>query len=62
MGERMTDPRSVRALQLAEDAALAAEKFKAKSPTSADTTALASIALSLSVIAESLSRSADPTD
>lgn len=56
----MTDARTAHARQLAEQAASAAEKFGTKSPTGADSTALASIALSLSVIAEALSRT--PTD
>jgi hypothetical protein len=40
--------------RLAQEAAAAAQKFSAKSPTGADTSALASIALSLTVIAEAL--------
>jgi hypothetical protein len=52
----MTDTRGELALRLAMQAAEAAEKFSAKSPTGAEVVALASIALSLSQIAENLSQ------
>jgi len=52
----MTDSRGELASRLALRAAEAAEKFSAKSPTGAEIVALASIALSLSQIAEALSR------
>jgi hypothetical protein len=52
----MTDNRVTQARQLAEQAAEAGGEFSAKSPTGAEIVALASIALSLSVIAEALSR------
>ena len=55
----MTDNRAVQARQLAEQEAEAGGKFSAKSPTGAEVVALASIALSLSLIAEALSRSTD---
>lgn len=55
----MTDERVAQARHLADQAADAGARFSAKSPTGAEVVALASIALSLSVIAEALSRPAD---
>ena len=55
----MADPRVTQARHLAEQAAEAGARFSAKSPTGAEVVALASIALSLSVMAEALSRPAD---
>jgi hypothetical protein len=52
----MTDPRAELALRLAHQAAEASEKFKTKSPETAELAALTSIALSLSQIAESLAQ------
>ena len=52
----MPDPRAELAHSLAMEAAGAAERFSAKSPTGADTAALASIALSLARIADALDR------
>ena len=51
----MTDAHADLAHRLALEAAEAAQTFSAKSPTGADVVALASIALSLSHIAEALS-------
>ena len=55
----MTDNRVAQARQLAEQAAEAGGKFSAKSPTGAEVVALASIALSLSVIAEAMAGPAE---
>lgn len=55
----MTDNRVAQARQLAEQAAEAGGNFSAKSPTCAEVVALASIALSLSVIAEAMSGPAE---
>jgi len=48
----VADRRAVQARHLAEQAAESGEKFSAKSPTGAEVVAIASIALSLSLIAE----------
>jgi hypothetical protein len=55
----MSDPRILQARQLADEAAAAASKFTVKSPTGVDSSSLASIALSLSVIADVLSRGSE---
>jgi hypothetical protein len=52
----MTDLRADLALRLAQQAAEASEKFKTKSPETAELAALTSIALSLSQIAEALAQ------
>jgi hypothetical protein len=55
----MTDARTDLALRLAQQAAEASEKFKAKSPETAQLAALTSIALSLTQLAEALNQRSD---
>lgn len=55
----MPDARADLAARLAVEAAEAAQHFTAKSPTGAEVVALASIALSLSRIADALARPVD---
>ena len=55
-GGIVTDQRADLALRLAQQAVEASEKFKTKSPETAELAALTSIALSLSQIAEALAQ------